>query len=72
MMTHFTDRIFYLGKDDSLAHISYLTSGNWVLYLLEAADDWEWQVDSAYPTYEQAFRAIAYRDPVTLLQEEWY
>lgn len=68
-MKHFTDRIFYLEKDGALAHISFLTSGNWVLHLLE--DDGEWQVECICPSYELAFRTIAYRDPTVLLQEEW-
>ena len=70
-MKYFTDRIFYLDKDGALAHIAYLTSGNWVLSLLEEQTGWEWTFEGAYPTYEVALSHIGYREPVTLLQEEW-
>ena len=71
-MMHFTDRVYYLDRDGALAHIGFLTSGNWVLYLLEAKSGWEWQVEGIYPEFGYAFRAISYRDPLVLLNEEWY
>lgn len=71
-MKHFTDRVYYLERDGAMAHIGFLTSGSWVLYLLEADADWEWDVEGVYPQFEDAFRRIAYRDPLVLLNEEWY
>jgi len=69
-MKHFTDRIFYL-RTDELAHISFLTSGMWVLYILSEKFEWNWMVQEIADTYEELMAEITYKDPVLLLHEEW-
>jgi hypothetical protein len=70
-MKHFTDRVFYLDGTDELVHVRFLTSGNWVMYLLSDRSGWEWEVALILPTYEDVFSRIRRYDPQLLLQEEW-
>jgi hypothetical protein len=68
-MKHFTDRIFYLERTGLVVHISFLTSGNWVMHLLD--DDGVWSVAHITETYEKLYQMIRRDDPTCLLQEEW-
>jgi len=70
-MKYFTDRLFYLDSTDELVHIRFLTSGNWVMYLLSERNGWDWEVALILSTYEDVFSRIRRYDPQILLQEEW-
>jgi hypothetical protein len=65
----FTDRIFYLDRRDMLAHISYLTSDMWVLFVLD--DDGDWEFETSARTYEDLFQMIRPFNPDVLLEEPW-
>lgn len=65
----FTDRIFYLDRRDFFAHITYLTSDLWALFVLD--EDGEWELETSAPTYEQLFQMIRPFNPDLLLEESW-
>ena len=65
----FTDRIFYLDRRDFLAHITYLTSDLWALFVLD--DDGEWELEMSASTYEILFQRIRQFEPNLLLEEPW-
>lgn len=65
----FTDRIFYLDRRDFLAHITYLTSDLWALFVLD--DDGEWELETSARTYEDLFQKIRPFNPDVLLEEPW-
>lgn len=69
-MKHFTDRIFYLDRTGCLAHISYLTSGSWVLHFLD--DGGVWYVEIIADSYDMLFNMIRRDDPILILHEEWH
>jgi hypothetical protein len=68
-MKYFTDRIFYIERTDSLAHIVMLTPEMWAISIL--GDRPEWIAEAVGSTYETVFNRIRYDSPLLLLQEEW-
>jgi hypothetical protein len=65
----FSDRIFYLDRRDIFAHISYLTSDVWVLFVLD--DYGEWKLEASARAYEDLFQMIRPFNPDVLLEEPW-
>ena len=65
----FSDRIFYLERTDTLAHLGYMTSSMWALFLLD--DRGEWELEGIAPSYDELVHKIWPANPTLLLEEPW-
>lgn len=68
-LPYFSDRLFYLEQQDTVAHAQYLTSDKWALSML--TESGLWQVVDIAPDYETIFRMLRSFNPVLILEELW-